>query len=522
MTPESHPGVVHNPNINKHRLPRPQEPQVEKPKNPNNSKNLRRIAAGVGAGVVFITGGAFGYKGLKDNGFFDNNDGNGIIPPSSSSDTLSGITSSEEASENLESEVYSSSPESKVESVSSQVESSKPNSTITSSKVESSTPSKEYTSTPEKDRAKVLPYMAGGEYTNDTDTNICALTDKFCGATVVFSGNTEPLTQDALNNSVINKIRGNLKSTDVVYVQNGEAYVFNPDNLKSGYRKITKYGQDGSKSIVENTNQSECYFLKIVWDKDNGICLSDGTRLIYQLNGGKFIELENPIMLGTQEQRIGYRLKSLLKSGDSDQRNHYNLNANEVNQYLSTGSDEGLKSFQVVKSQKAAFIVVTGGECGLNELFTKSTKKAVARLDEIDPNIMKYLVEKNGLQIVAYTTRLYPVFAGDLSTGAVYQSCDYGNVILMNQSRYDKYLGQMDINELVNTVYVDPIEFLLVESRGIYALNNKKFTGDYVKETELYKARWGRSKIEEYKAQMTDFESNKITEDLDNVEKMFS
>ena len=473
-------------------------------KKEDNKKRL--IAAGVAA-FIFLTCGC-ALKSEVSGGSLGSN------PQSVISDTLSGIGSSEE--------VISSTPESEVSGA---VESM--SSSVASSKVESSTPSKEYTSTPEKDRAKVLPYMAGGEYTNDTDTTINALTDKFCGATVVISGNTEPLTQDVLNNSVISKIRGNLKSTDVVYVWNGEAWVFNSDNLEAGYRKITKYDQSGSKSIVENTTQIERYWLKIVWDKDKGICLSDGTRIIYQLSGGKYVEMENPIMLGTQEQRIGYRLKSLLKSGNSDQRNHFNLNADEVNQYISTGSDEGLNSFQVVKSEKAAFIVVTGGECGLNELFTKSTKKAVARLDEIDPDIMEYLVNKNGLQIVAYTNRFQSIFLGDLSTGAVYISTDFGNIICMNQSRYDKYLGQVDMNELVDAVYVESMEFLLVESRGLYAENNIQYTGstnseDYVKEIELYKSKWCLAQAEKYKANMTDFEYLGICQDMNNVIKMFS
>ena len=497
MTPESHPGVVHNPNINKHRLPRTQEPQVEKPKNPNNSKNIKRIIAGASAGVIFATGGAFGLSELKKNGFFDNNGGNGIIPPSSSSDTLSGITSSEEASENLESEVYSSSPESKVESASSQVESSKPNSTITSSKVESSTPSKEYTSTPEKDRAKVLPYMASGEYTTNTDTSINALTDKFCGATVVFSGNTEALTQDILNNSVISKIRGNLKSTDVVCVQNGEAYVFNSDNLKAGYRKITKYGQDGSKSIVENTNKSICYSLKIVWDKDNGICLSDGTRITYQLNGGKYIELENPIMLGTQEQRIGHELKSLLNGTFNNQKNPLNLNVNEVNQYLSTGSDQGLNSFQVIKSQEAAFIVVTGGEWGLNELYTKSVRRCVARFDEIDPNIMKDLVEKRGLQVVTYDMQADPNFSASAhpSWGATFWSYDFGRVIYLNQAIYTKYIGQYDTDTIIETMNPSVMFRFWVESEGLYTLENTVLSPN---EREVEKNNWVLNQLKKF------------------------
>ena len=478
-------------------------------KKEDNKKRL--IAAGVAA-LIFLTCGC-ALKSEVSGGSLGSN------PQSVISDTLSGIGSSEE--------VISSTPESEVSGA---VESM--SSSVASSKVESSTPSKEYTSTPEKDRAKVLPYMAGGEYTNDTDTTINALTDKFCGATVVISGNTEPLTQDVLNNSVISKIRGNLKSTHVVYVQNGEAYVFNSDNLKAGYRKITKYGQDGSKSIVENTNQSECYFLKIVWDKDNGICLSDGTRLIYQLNDQKFVELENPIMLGTQEQRIGHLLKSFLNTDLYGVKNPLNLNAYEVNQYISTGSDEGLNSFQVIKSEKSAFIAVTGGKWGLNELYTKSTKKAVARLDEIDPDIMKYLVEKNGLQVVTFDYKYGGLksdgmFSDDLSTGAVYSCDEYGNTIFMNQSRYDKYLGQVDMNELIDAVYANVMEYLFVESRGIYALNNIKFAGDYatdinIKEIELDKSRWTLAQAEKYKAQMTDFEYLGICQDMNNVIKMFS
>lgn len=471
-----------------------------------DSKTKRLIAVGLAA-LIFLTCGC-ALKGEVSGA---------SAPPSSSSDTLSlGLTSTEEASK-----IYSSSPESKVTSA----EESK--SSSDASKVESSAPAKEYTSTPEQDRAKVLVYMAGGEYTNNTDNTIFALTDKFCGATVVFSKNTEPLTQDALNNSVISKIRGNLKSTDVVYVQNGEAYVFNSNNLKAGYRKITKYDQSGSKSIVENTNQIECYWLKIVWDKD-GIGLSDDTKITYWLENGKFVESENSKMLGTQEQRIGHLLKSFLNGDIYGRKNNLNLKVDEVNQYLNTGSDEGLTSFQVIKSQEVAFIAVTGGRWGLNELYLKSTRKAVARLDQIDPDIMKYLVEKNGLQVVTFDSEyggpnLAGMFVDDLSTGAVFDSCDLGNIIYINQTRYDEDLRQTDINKLIDSVYVEVMEFLLVESRGIYALNNKNLGSIYDStEIELYKTKWTLAQVEKYKAQMTELEYFCICQNMNNVLKMYS
>lgn len=355
---------------------------------------------------------------------------------------------------------------------------------------------KEYASTLEQARAKVLQYMAGGEYTNNKDTTICALTDKYCGATVVFVGNTEPLTQSMLNNCVISKIREKLKSTDMVCVWNGEAWVFKSENLQAGHRYIVKYSQNGNKTIVENINPSECYWTKIVWDNNIGIGLSDGTRITYEMSGGRYIELENPIMLGTQEQRIKHELLSCYNGICNGQKNPLNLNLTEINRYISTGSDEGLKSFQVIKAQKASFVAITGGQWGLNELYTKSVKAAVVRFDEIDPGIMKEFVEKNGLQFVTYDLKSNPIFLQHPSWVASYWNYDFGRVIQLNINNYTKYLDQYSMDYCVKTMNPTSMELLWEESRGIYILDTMNLDRNG---TEIYKKTWILAQLEKYK-----------------------
>ncbi|MFA6184970.1 MAG: cell wall-binding repeat-containing protein [Candidatus Shapirobacteria bacterium] len=366
---------------------------------------------------------------------------------------------------------------------------------------------------------KAFKFMAGGEYADIYNSSLLIFTDPISKCTVVFedkyyedldgqlsylkdgSLTGEQLNQKYVENSGISKISG-LTPDNVVFRNNDGAYVFGEDNLKSGNRSINKFDKNGNKTIVTDNLSGTCNLAVPGWDKNIGVCLSDGTRITHKLNGNSFEELVNPIMIGTQEQRMKHIVKSLYDGNYRSVNNLFNLDVNEVNKYLDTGSDEGLKSFQVVKSQQESFIMVTGGQWGLNELFAKTVRAAVKRSDEIDPNIMKEVVEKNGLQTVTYDAQTEQFFKTFSGWSATFTSDSLGRTIYLNQDRYTKYLGEYSMDNLIEIICPDIMECLWVESRGLYGLDNIKFENLF-NGVELDKNTWLLNKTEQYKDKLT-------------------
>ncbi len=369
---------------------------------------------------------------------------------------------------------------------------------------------------------KSFQYMAGGCFADAFNSQTFAIHDQKSSATVVFSDkdlekvdnliknksklNAVQLKQEYINKSVINKITKSLKKDDFAYVLNGEAYVFNSNNLQNGYRSINKYDKNGKLSVIKNNLESTCYFSKIVWDKNIGIGVSDGSRITYKLNGNKFTELKDYVMLGTKEQRVRKTLIDLYNGKAFDQKNKVfnnplNLDGKEVKQYLKTGSDEGLKSFQIVESEAATpFVMVTGGKWGLDELYSKAVEATVKRFDEIDPNIMKDIVDRNGMQTVTFDRIEDPIFPTHSGYGASFWNYDYGRVIYINNT-YSKYLGKYDLDKLIEMIRPSIMEVLWVESKGQYSLDNLKFK-NYFNDTEVYKATWLLAQVEKYKEKL--------------------
>ena len=397
-------------------------------------------------------------------------------------------------------------------------------------------------------------FMAGGEFTNSVDDAPFAIKDKQSGAVVVFSEkdflntdgkispierskySAEELRQLYINKSVVSKIKDKLKSNDCVYVLNSEAYVFNDENLpivrlgKVSEKNvgIKKYDQYGNPTTVKNTRECNACYSKTVWYKD-GIYESDGTRLTHKLNTqtGQFNELTDFIMLGTQEQRMSYILSTayygLSKGKDGkDHANIFNLNLNEISQYINTGSDVGLTSFQVIKSQQESFVIMTGGSCGLNELYVKSIRAAVKRFDEIDPNIMKEIVEKNGLQIVSFDIESSPLFSGSTKSFALLWTSPVGKIISINQNSGTQHLSECPIDRLAGILATGIMEYLWVESRGLYALDNLEKEGFSHDSIELYKATWLLEQINKYQSKLTTIEYRTMVQDAKNDIEIYS
>lgn len=397
-------------------------------------------------------------------------------------------------------------------------------------------------------------FMAGGEFINGAEDAPFAIKDKQSGAVVVFSDqdflnidgtlslierskySAEELRQLYVDKSIVNKIKGKLKTNDCVYILNSEAYVFNDENLpivrlgKVSEKNvgIKKYDQYGNPTTVKNTRECNSCYSKTVWYKD-GIYESDGTRLTHKLNTqtGQFNELPDFIMLGSQEQRMSYILSTayygLSRGKDGkDHANIFNLNLNEINQYINTGSDVGLTSFQVIKSQQESFVIMTGGSCGLNELYVKSIRTAVKRFDEIDPNIMKELVEKNGLQIVSFDIESSPLFTGSTKSFALLWTSPVGKIISINQNSGTQHLSECSIDRLAGILATGIMEYLWVESRGLYALDNLEKEGFSHDSIELYKATWLLEQINKYQSKLTTIEYRTMVQDTKNDIEIYS
>lgn len=108
-------------------------------------------------------------------------------------------------------------------------------------------------------------------------------------------------------------------------------------------------------------------------------------------------KLAQPELYGTAQERMNTILQNLLKPNRVELsnvpiENAVGLDPEEVDWYRITGSDEGLKSFQVARNAKGepAFYIVTGGRYGFSPDLGNITsiKEMVRRLNLADPNII--------------------------------------------------------------------------------------------------------------------------------------
>ena len=262
-------------------------------------------------------------------------------------------------------------------------------------------------------------FMVGGEYMNVAEEGPFAIKDKQSGAVVVFSDNdflnvdktislierskcnAEELHQKYLNKSIVNNIKDKLNSNDCVYVLNGEAYVFNNENLKEGNKTLIKYDAYGNPTTITNDKASGFYYSGFAFDK-SGIHIFDGTKVTHNLNTQtqQCDELSTPEFVGTLQQRTIHNLEAAYnaKWPDGSNTNPLGLDYQDILEYKNTGSDANCKSFKLIQvSDNLGFIYITGGRCGLKDENTlKTIKTVLQKCNEIDPAISQKWIE-NGL-----------------------------------------------------------------------------------------------------------------------------
>lgn len=274
-------------------------------------------------------------------------------------------------------------------------------------------------------------FIAGNEFMSDEEKN------KFNAHIDTASGSAIVCT-DGSDETIVKKITG-LTSADCVYITQGEAYVFNDENLKQGNKTLTKYDAYGNPSTITNDKAGRFYFSRLTFDKNLGVCVFDGTKITHKLNTQtkQFDELPAPEFVGTLKQRTIYNLEAAYNARWSNDKgtNPLDLNYQDILEYKNTGSDANCKSFKLVKvSDNLGFICLTGGQCGLQEEKTfDNLKIAVQKCNNIDPIITKKWVER-GLNFLAINEMSEPVFIGASKTWwGTFTIRDYGGVIWLNE-----------------------------------------------------------------------------------------
>jgi hypothetical protein len=318
-------------------------------------------------------------------------------------------------------------------------------------------------------------FMAGGEYMNVAEEGPFAIKDKQSGAAVVFSDkdfldidgtislierskyNAEELHQRYIDKSIINSIKDKLNSNDCVYVLNGEAYVFNDENLKQGNKTLVKYDVYGNPSTITNEKAGIFYFSRLAFDKNLGVCVFNGTKITHKLNTQtkQFDELSAPEFVGTLEQRTIHNLEAAYNgssdTGSINVSNPLGLNYQDILEYKNTGSDVNCKSFKLIKvSDNLGFICLIGGQCGLqNEKNLENLKLAVQECNKIDPIIAQNWVNR-GLDFFAINELQYPVFEKyEEGFATTYNPHNYGGIIFFHENLFPIPVGYMRLFSLI-------------------------------------------------------------------------
>lgn len=306
---------------------------------------------------------------------------------------------------------------------------------------------------------EVFQYMAGGEFADFIAFSNVIINEETSSAKIVFSnedskrvdplahavldGTTytlEDLGREYLKQSGVDKIVGELKEGDVVFVKDGEFYVFDEENLKEGNKSVVKYDKTGNKQIVVNETAGFYYFSKIVWSEKYGVCIFDGTRITGALNTntGKFEDLQKPDFVGTLKQRTVKRLWEIYNAKLNNTINPAQMSYEDILEFERTGSDKNTKTFKLINiDEDYGFIALLGtdGKVGFQKPASiENLRLAVQRVNEIDPEIAKDWV-RNGLDFFT-TNLLTSTFFLDEATrtwSGTYQIYSFGGVIYSDE-----------------------------------------------------------------------------------------
>jgi len=180
-----------------------------------------------------------------------------------------------------------------------------------------------------------------------------------------------------------------------------------------------------------------------------------------------------PEGLEIEDNNLRKSVKEMFYSfGNKVDKNVFELDSIEVKNYLLTGETKDYKTFEVLNDaqDKPAFVVVKGGNNGFDEKILPTIKRGISKLNKIDSNLLRIMVDKYGLRFISADIDNEETFERCPTWGGTYRDYDFGGIILLNNKLLNSYLESETSNK--QDLY-DDIDFivmgtLIVESRAIY------------------------------------------------------
>jgi hypothetical protein len=180
-----------------------------------------------------------------------------------------------------------------------------------------------------------------------------------------------------------------------------------------------------------------------------------------------------PEGLGVEDKHVRQNVKKMMKNTFS-----FGLSEIEVKKYLKTGETKDCKSFEVLNdaNDKPAFVVVKSGNNGFDEDKLVFIKNGINRLNELEPTMLRTLVDKFDLGFVSVDINNQDFFGTNKTWAGSYLQQPYGGVILYNQNFLINE-GEKGI-EYCN---FECLKTVIMESRALYTsdvkyLKNNDFT----------------------------------------------
>lgn len=358
-------------------------------------------------------------------------------------------------------------------------------------------------------------YVAGGEFM-DASTLLGRLFVTEKGARIIVPLNFIFKFKEAQNQAQWKEI--------IKAAVSGENVILDPDGAVIMRKFATNQNIDvvysirgGEKKLVNSVGVGFSP-MKYRWSFNMGLVSTDGFRITHKFikDSHTWQEFDNYILTGTPQQLIEKSLIDFLYTDTittptQTYTNLLELNPTDVETYLRNKSDIGLKSFQILKNAKGepAFIVQTGGRWGLKpegENITNA-KKAVDRLNQIDPDIVAIMTRRFGLRALT----------GDVLNGSFVP----GSFNYEASAAYDPNLGAIKFNEKTRSRpagYLDVIAALIEESAGIFSarhtisVNGKPVIKGSIEflsiHPGLHKALFNENWVETHRDQLSSIEYN--------------
>lgn len=320
---------------------------------------------------------------------------------------------------------------------------------------------------------QALQYVCGGEFMNASEF-VNPLEKLSVGATVVYSSEKNKATEkkDVL------QYQSKIKKGDTVYCVGGKSYLVRPVAEHLVTEKDEKFYQlSDMKEVKFPTGE---YFPSIRVDyKKGNLVATDLMRVTYDYSSSskKFVEKSSYELLGNPSQRIRKSLNKFLTARDETYdkstgtrvylKNPLSLDEKEVKEYCNTGSDEKCKSFKVINYSNGdpALFVAMSEQSGVGEKTLTSINEAVNRFNEIDPEILHLICDRNGMDCVAFDKLGFNqgALVNKPYWAATYNNYSFGGIVFLNKN----WIGFTDPSSNDGYRRIIAAENLFVESRGL-------------------------------------------------------